>query len=197
MIAFIKGKLWEVQAGAVVLEAGGLGYQVQVPLSLLGKMPARGGEVMLHTHLVVREDGFSLYGFQEQSELEYFTKLLNVSGVGPKGALAILTLFTPGDLRRAILSEDITSLTRAPGVGKKTAGRIILELKDKLPGPAVDQDAGAFGAGGEIDAVAALEALGYSAAEARRAVQAVLPKDGGEPPAAELVKNALRLLVRK
>lgn len=197
MIAFIKGKLADLQAGAVVLDVGGIGYRVQVPLSLLNDLPARGGEVMLHTHLAVRDDGFSLYGFQEQAELDYFTRLLNVSGVGPKGALAVLTIFSPAELRQAILGEDTAALTRVPGVGKKTAGRIILELKDKLPGPAVSQEAGPAGRGREIDAVEALQALGYSPVEARRAVQGALQNSGGDLPVADLVRGALRLLVSK
>lgn len=197
MIAFIKGKLADVQAGAVVLDVGGIGYKVQVPLSLLHRLPAQGGEVMLHTHLAVREDSFNLYGFQEQSELDFFLKLLNVSGVGPKGALAILTIFPPGELGRAIINEDIISLTRVPGVGKKTAGRIVLELKDKVSGLAVEQDTGHDGGGREIDAVEALEALGYSAAEARRAVKEAHAQFDEKPPVAELVRNALRLLMKK
>lgn len=197
MIAFIKGRLADVQAGAVVLDVGGIGYRVQVPLSLLHRLPEQGDEVMLYTHLAVREDGMYLYGFREQDELDFFLKLLNVSGVGPKGALAILTIFSPGELGRAIRNEDVISLTRAPGVGKKTAGRIILELKDKVAGLAVEQDAAHDGGGREIDAVEALEALGYSSVEARRAVKEARAKFSEEPPVAELVRNALRLLVRK
>lgn len=198
MIAFIKGKLADVQAGSVVLEAGGIGYKVEVPLSLLQSLPAEGSEVMLHTHLAVREDGFTLYGFRERSELDFFLKLLRVSGVGPKAALAVLTIFPPGELGRIIAAEDIASLTRVPGVGKKTAGRIILELKDKVAGLAVEQETGPPAGGGqEIDAVEALEALGYSAAEARKAVHNALKNFNEKPPVAELVKNALRLLLKK
>jgi len=197
MIAFIKGKLADVQAGAVILDVGGIGYKLQVPLSLFHRLPASGDEVMLHTHLAVREDGFYLYGFKEQSERDFFLKLLNVSGVGPKVALAILTIFSPGELGGVIVSEDITSLTRVPGVGKKTAGRIILELKDKVTGLAIGQDTGQDGGGREIDAVEALEALGYSAAEAHRAVKEASAKCDEKPPVAELVRNALRLLMKK
>ena len=197
MIAFMKGRLADVQAGCVVLDVGGIGYRVQVPLSLLNRLPGKGGEVLLHTHLVVREDGFSLYGFEGQGELEFFQKLLNVSGVGPKGALAILTIFPPGELRHAIVREDIVALTRVPGVGKKTAGRIILELKDKLSELSVEPDPVEKGRGGHLEAVEALEALGYSGAEARRAVKQALDQGDEIPGVADLVRIALRLLVRK
>ncbi len=197
MISYIKGKLAAAQTGFVVLDVSGIGYKVQVPLSLHYKLPAQGSELMLHTHLAVREDGFYLYGFQHLSELDFFMKLLNVAGVGPKAALAILSIFTPGELGRVIAGEDLASLTRVPGIGKKTAGRIILELKDKVSDIEGITDAGGYAAGREIDAAGALEALGYSAAEARRAVREALASLNENPAVEELVKSALRLLVKK
>ncbi|TEB08808.1 Holliday junction branch migration protein RuvA [Pelotomaculum propionicicum] len=197
MIAYIKGRLAAAQAGFVVLEAGGLGYKVQVPLSLQYKLPAPGSELMLHTHFVVREDGFYLYGFQNISELDFFIKLLNVAGVGPKGALAILSIFNPADLSRVIAGEDLVSLTKVPGIGKKTAGRIILELKDKVSDIAGIPEAGGFSAGREMDAAGALEALGYSAAEARRTVREALAGANENQTVEELVRSALRLLMKK
>lgn len=196
MIAFIKGKLADIQAGSVIIDVGGIGYKVQVPLSLQYRLPAAGSELMLHTSLVVREDSFSLYGFQGENELAFFLKLLNVSGVGPRGALAILSIYTPAELGRAIAGEDIASLTRAPGIGKKTAARIVLELKDKVSDLFDASDPRNIVIGREVDALEALEALGYSAVEARRAVKEA--QAGLEnPPVEELVKNALRLLVKK
>ncbi|WP_421072272.1 Holliday junction branch migration protein RuvA [Pelotomaculum propionicicum] len=195
MIAFIKGKLADIQAGSVIIEVGGIGYKVQVPLSLQYRLPAMGSEIMLHTNLVVREDGFYLYGFQGENELAFFLKLLNVSGVGPRGALAVLSIYTPGELGRAIAGEDIASLTRVPGIGKKTAARIVLELKDKVSDLFDSNDPRDLAIGRENDALEALEALGYSAVEARRAVkeaQAGLE----EPQTEELVRRALRLLVK-
>lgn len=196
MIAFIRGKLSNTQAGAVIVDVGGIGYYVQVPLSLLNSLPGPGEEIVMHTHLVVREDGFNLYGFKDLSQLEFFIKLLNVSGVGPKGALAVLTILSPSELKRAILSEDIALLTRVPGVGKKTAGRIVLELKDKVSGLIIENEV----ENAEIDrgneAVQALEALGYSVIEARRAVKAALETSDGKAQTAELVRKALRVLVR-
>lgn len=196
MIAFIKGKLADIQAGSVVLDVGGIGYRVQVPLSLQHRLPAQGSELMLYTSLVVRDDGFYLYGFQSESELDFFLKLLNVSGVGPKGALAVLSIYAPSELGRAIFGEDIALLTRVPGIGKKTAGRIVLELKDKLAGLITAADPESIGIGREIDALDALEALGYSLVEARRAVKEA-QADLENPQVEQLVKSALRLLMKK
>jgi Holliday junction DNA helicase RuvA len=196
MIAFIKGKLADIQAGAVVLDVGGIGFRVMVPLSLQYHLPPRGSEIMLHTSLVVRDDGFYLYGFQSENELEFFLMLLNVSGVGPKGALSILSIYTPGELGRAIAGEDIPLLTRVSGIGKKTAGRIVLELKDKAADLIIDSEPENIGISREIDALEALEALGYSPMEARRAVKEA-QADLENPQVEQLVKSALRLLLKK
>ncbi len=195
MIAFIRGKLAGVLNGSVLLDVGGIGYRVQVPLNLLNDLSDPGGEITLHTHLAVREDNLSLYGFRERDELDCFLKLISVSGIGPRGALAILTIFSPGELTRVIKNEDISSLTRVPGIGKKTAGRIILELKDKISWIEPEQDKKDAGRW-DMAAVEALEALGYPAAESRRAVQEALRSFEQKPPEAELVKAALRLLVK-
>ena len=164
-------------------------------LKSLNSLNDLGSEVTLHTHLAVREDNLSLYGFKERDELDCFLKLINVSGIGPRGGLAILTIFSPGELTRIIKNEDIPSLTRVPGIGKKTAGRLILELKDKISWLEPEQDKEDAGRW-DLDAVEALEALGYPAAESRRAVQEALRSFDQKPPEAELVKAALRLLVK-
>ncbi|MDI9448277.1 MAG: Holliday junction branch migration protein RuvA [Bacillota bacterium] len=195
MIAFIRGKLAGVLNGSILLDVGGIGYEIQVPLNLLNSLNDLGSEVTLHTHLAVREDNLSLYGFKERDELDCFLKLINVSGIGPRGGLAILTIFSPGELTRIIKNEDISSLTRVPGIGKKTAGRLILELKDKISWLEPEQDKEDAGRW-DLDAVEALEALGYPAAESRRAVQEALRSFDQKPPEAELVKAALRLLVK-
>ncbi|MDD2443850.1 MAG: Holliday junction branch migration protein RuvA [Desulfotomaculaceae bacterium] len=197
MIAYLKGKLAHAQAGYIIIDVGGIGYKVQAPLSLQDSLPPRGGEIMLYTHLVVREDGFYLYGFQEQSELESFLKLLGVPGVGPKGALAALTILSPDELWMAIAGADAATLTRVPGIGKKTAGRIILELKDKAPQVDVEQGAGREGGGRVNDAIMALESLGYSSLEARRAVKEAEGTANNLLTAEELIKNALRHLIKK
>lgn len=196
MIAFLNGRLAAIEAGAIIIDVGGIGYRVQVPLSIMHSLPEPGGQIMLHTHLAVREDDVNLYGFKEREEIEYFLKLLNVSGVGPKGALAVLTLFSPGELGQAIVNEDIPALTRVPGIGKKTAGRIILELKDKIPVAALKGAPGRIQAGLLNDAVAALESLGYSTQEAYKSVKEAQAGCNDELPVAELVKKALRLLVK-
>lgn len=196
MIAFLNGKLADIQSGSVIIDVGGIGYRVQVPLSIINTLPEIGNQVLLYTHLAVREDDVSLYGFREQAELEYFLRLLNVSGVGPKGALAVLTVFAPGELGQAIVNEDLSALTRVPGIGKKTAGRIILELKDKIPASVIKEAAGHKQNGLVNDAIAALEALGYSALEAHRGVKDALAGFNEEPPVTELIKKSLRMLVK-
>jgi Holliday junction DNA helicase RuvA len=196
MIAFLNGKLADIQSGAVIIDVGGIGYRVQVPLSLMSSLPEPGGQVMLHTHLAVREDDISLYGFRDRGELEYFLKLLNVSGVGPKGALAVLTLFMPGELGQVIVNEDLAALTKVPGIGKKTAGRIILELKDKISAAVIKGGTGHKQPGLVADAIAALEALGYPTLEAHKSVKEALAGFNEEPPVTELVKKSLRLLAK-
>ncbi len=197
MIAYIKGKLAYAQAGYVILDVGGIGHKVQVPLSLHESLPPRGGEIMLYTHLMIREDGFYLYGFREKGELEFFLKLLCVRGVGPKGALAALTILSPDELGRAIAGADTATLTRAPGIGKKTAGRIILELKDKMSQVDIDQKAGHESDGRVNDAIMALETLGYSKLEAHRAVKQAGGVSNELTTAEELIRNALRHLTKK
>lgn len=194
MIAFLKGKLASIENGAVFLEVGGLGYRVQVPLSLLHLLPPTGGEVVLHTHLAVREDSLYLYGFSEREELDFFLRLLNVTGVGPRGALAVLSIYRPAELARLIRDEDLAALTRVPGVGKKTAGRIVLELKDKISGKLPVRTAGEAAGGAAEDAVAALESLGYQPAVARKAVNQACSRFEEIPAAAELVKASLSIL---
>jgi Holliday junction DNA helicase RuvA len=197
MIAFLRGKLVFIQAGVVVLEVGGVGYRVQVPLSLLHRLPSVGEEVLIHTHLVVREDGIQLFGFLEEEELMIFIKFLSVAGVGSKGALSVLSIYSPDEIRRAILNEDVDALTRVPGVGKKIASRIVLELKEKIACVNTDKVSACGKKGERNDAVAALEALGYTHREASEAVDLV-QSDIKEPvPAADLVKKALRIFLKK
>ncbi len=196
MIAYVRGKLTDIRAGAVIIDVGGIGYKVHVPLSPQYQLLVGGSEIMLHTGLVVKDDGFYLYGFQTKNELTFFLKLLNVSGVGPRGALAVLSIYTPGELGRAIAGEDAALLIRAPGIGKKTAARIILELKDKVSGLFDEADPRNIIGGRENDALEALEALGYSAVEGRRALKEALA-GLEDAPVEELVRNALRLLVKK
>lgn len=184
MISYIKGPLTEVFEDTVVVEAGSMGFEVHVPLTVLEKLPRVGEEVKLYTYFQVREDAMTLYGFLNRQDLEMYKLLIAVNGIGPKAALGILSALRPDDLRLAILSGDAKAISRAPGVGTKTAQRVILDLKDRVHiediqaadfAAPVEQAAGMDSAGKE--AVEALIALGYSALEATRAVKKVTITD--------------------
>jgi Holliday junction DNA helicase RuvA len=183
MIASVRGKVVARRLDGVVLDVGGVGYLVQATQRALQKAQS-GQEVSLDTYLHVREDALQLYGFAEPAERELFELLLSVSGVGPKVALAILSNSTPGDLRRAIALDDETRFVAIPGIGKKTAQRIVLELKEKL-GPV---EVGWESPPQELVARDALVELGYSLPEAERALAGTDP----ELPPEERVRQALR-----
>ena len=183
MISSLRGKVVARMLDGVVLDVNGVGYRVQTTLRALRKAQAK-GEVTLDTYLHVREDVLQLYGFADPSERELFEHFLSVSGVGPKVALAILSGSTPADLRRAIVLEDTTRFVAIPGIGKKTAERVVLELKEKI-GP-VDSLPGA--PEHELVARDALVELGYSVLEAERALASTDPQ--AEPE--ERVRQALR-----
>ncbi len=183
MIARLRGTVVSRAPEAVVLDVGGVGYLVQATQRALAKARS-GNEVALDTYLHVREDALQLYGFAEPAERELFELLLSVSGVGPKVALAILSNSTPGDLRRAIALEDETRFVAIPGIGKKTAQRIVLELKEKLGAVDIAGEAPAQ----ELVARDALVELGYSVPEAERALAGTDP----ELPPEERVRQALR-----
>ena len=185
MISYIKGTLAEKMEGAAVVEAGSIGYRIFMPASALELLGAVGDEVVVYTYFQVREDAMSLYGFLSRQDREMFKQLI---GIGPKAALGLLGTLRPDDLRLAILTGDAKAISRAPGIGAKTAQRIILDLKDKVsaqemlsslavPAEAaagrVSQEASAFSAEAAREAVDALVALGYSNLEASRAVKQV------------------------
>ncbi len=206
MIHFIRGSLSEVADGLVVVEAAGVGYGIRVPASVIGALPPRGSEVKIHTYFSVTQNGVELYGFLTPEDRTMFTMLLTVSGIGPKGALGILSALTPDELRMAIVSGDSKSIARAPGVGSKTAQRVVLELKDRLDAaevfhtalehggdasaPGIGAPAGVYGV--QKEAVEALVALGYSNAEAARAVKKAEPQD--DMTVDQLLKAALKQL---
>lgn len=181
MYSYIKGVLTDVEEEVVVVEAGGIGYNIHTTGQTFRNLPSIGEEVKLYTYLNVREDAMILYGFVTKDDLRVFKLLIGVNGIGPKGALAILSVMTTDDLRFAVLGEDAKAISKAPGVGAKTAQRLILELKDKLSlEDAFEQKlantseqpaANSNGAKGE--AVQALVALGYSSSEALKAVNGV------------------------
>lgn len=200
MIGSVRGRLLYAGDEQVVVEAGGVGYQLSVPTSTRSALPPVGQEVFLWVHTFVREQAITLYGFAHREELELFVELLGVSGIGPRLALTALSTFSPREFRRVIAAGDGAALTRIPGVGKKTAQRLLFELKGKVAPPPPD-GAGAVGPGEPggpwADALAALVSLGYSGDEAAAALEAAAPAAGAggqEPDASELLRLALRRL---
>ena len=191
MIAFLTGRVASKTESGCVIDVGGVGYRVSMSTSSIASLPAEGDEVTVHTYLHVREDEMSLFGFENGEEMEMFGHLITVSGVGPKVALAALSSFPPQTLSEAICAEDAGVVSSIPGVGKKTAQRIILDLKDKV----------AAGAGGDTSATAtadaageardALTAMGFSAAEIAVALKGY---DGGEDDAQALLTHGLKRL---
>ena len=137
MISYVKGRLADIFGDTIVVEAGSLGFNIRVPLSLLDTLPDIGREVLIYTYFQVKEDAMTLYGFSSRQDLDMFKMLIGVNGVGPKGALAILSVLTPDSLRIALVTGDAKAIAKAPGVGSKTAQRIILDLKDKVPAEAL------------------------------------------------------------
>ena len=200
MIASLRGTLLETWAGACVVEAAGVGYLVQVSAHTASVLPAKGQEVFLRTRQVVREDAVQLFGFADAEELELFDLMIAVSGVGPRLALAVLSGLRPQALRRAIREEQVGMLTSVPGIGKKTAERLVVELRDKLealPGAAAAAGGGRAGVLPRserwADAVAALTRLGYTATQAQEAVRRAAGADE-EQSLEQLVRRALALL---
>lgn len=181
MISFIRGELVEVLEDTVVVENNGMGYNVKVPMSVLADMPQCGMEVKLFTYLYVREDAMNLFGFLSRDDLNIFKMMLGVSGIGPKGALAILSTMTSNELRLAVVSDDAKAISKAPGVGLKTAQKLIIEMKGRISMPEFGGDTTVLLPTGQenvandarAEAIAALTALGYSNSEAVLAVKKV------------------------
>jgi len=192
MIASVTGTLAERDGDTIVVQTdGGVGYAVTVPAGVAERLPVRGSRVSLHTELVVKEDGWALFGFDHPAERLVFQRLLGASGFGPKLALALLSALGPERTVRSILSRDLISLSSVGGIGKKKAERLVLELQDRFgamvfgaPAPRTD---------GSDDAVRALVGLGYGPAAAEDAVRAVLV-NGAEPETPQLIRRALQQL---
>jgi Holliday junction DNA helicase RuvA len=176
----------------LVLDVQGIGYQLTVPLGLLAKV-GPGQDLVLYTYVHVREDELSFYGFESLAEKRLFLLMLGVSGIGPKAALATLSAFAPDEIQAAIASENISLLTKVPGIGKKTAQRLVLELKEKFKETLVPADKVPAGQRGISDALETLLALGYNMAEARQALGQV---NGPDLTTEEQVKSALRVLAK-
>ena len=175
MISFLRGKIAWIEEDKVTLDVNGMGYGVYMSGHDMGLLPPGGKEVMVYTYLHVKEDAMQLFGFLTRDALAVFKLLITVNGIGPKGALGILTALTPDDLRYAVVSNDIKAICAAPGIGKKTAEKLVLELKDKLRLEDALESAGNTALFGDVqaDAVQALVALGYGNTEALKAVRQV------------------------
>lgn len=204
MIGFIKGIVDEIRENMILLDHNGMGYRIYMPAGNLMDDLQTGDEVKVYTHLSVREDALQLFGFLTKDDEEIFEQLLGVSGIGPKGALGILSAMSADEIRFAVLSDDAGTISKAPGIGRKTAQKLILELKDKF---ALDDafekklahsaGAGAAAAGGkggseQKDAIDALVALGYASSEAMRAVRKADPD--GSMDSETILKAALKFL---
>lgn len=193
MISRVRGQLVTREPERVeVMTAGGVAYELEIPLSVFEKLPRVGQEVELLTHQVVREDDLLLFGFLQPGERSLFGRLLGASGVGPRLALAMMSTLTPTALVRAITDRQVATLVQVPGVGKKTAERIALELGDKLDDLAIAAGPSVKGAAAQ-EAVGALVALGYTAADASAAVRRSIEEDGPEKDAQALIRKALAL----
>ena len=199
MIYSLRGKLIHVGENTAVIECGGVGYLCSTTRNTLNALPAQGSEVMLNTYMNVREVAIELFGFATIAEQNCFRRLTSVSGVGPKVALGILSELKPDQLMLSLVSQDVKSLTRAPGVGKKLAERILLELRDKVKNEELSQqlqqvsqvsDQLASGSGNSAEAVSALVVLGYSQSEAARAIAG----QPAETSVQDLIKTGLKKL---
>ena len=181
MYSYLKGFFVCIEDGKVVIEVGGVGYEVSVPTSVLVDIPEAGEEIKLFVHQIVREDALELVGFADREQKRIYLKLLSISGVGPKAALAILSVLTPLELIRAVAENDYRAIARANGVGPKLAQKVDLELKDKVDKDALEQMSGQSIASREepayIEALQALTALGYQPNEAKKALQGVAVTD--------------------
>jgi Holliday junction DNA helicase RuvA len=200
MIAFLRGRVLDKQPNRVVIDVGGVGYEVLVPLSTFYEIGDEQSEIALRVHLHVREDVLQLYGFVTDLERQMFERLIGISGIGPKLAIAVLSGMDPRDLVGAVQRADVARLTRVPGIGKKTAERIVLELKDRLsqlsaPAPAGPAAPPASSDRFRPDLLSALENLGYHRPQAERAIDAVLTQ-APESTFEQALRGVLRELMK-
>jgi holliday junction DNA helicase RuvA len=196
LIGFLRGRVAAKHPPLLVIEVGGVGYELEAPMSTFYGLAAVGAETTLHTHLVVREDAHVLFGFGSERERALFRELIKVSNVGPRIALAILSGISVEDFHRCVESEDVASLVRIPGIGRKTAERLIIEMRDRLkalagPATAVGAAGGAAGlaVSAQTEAYGALIALGYKPAEVVRLLKSV---DPSVTSTEEMIRHALR-----
>lgn len=195
MISHLTGVLSSKDIDKVeVMTAGGVGYELQIPLGVFETLPRQGEKVSLHTHLVVKEDGWQLFGFSSVFERRLFQKLLTANGVGPSLALGLMSALSANRLVRAIQEKDIPTLQGVPRVGRKKAERLILDLADKLDGIGGEEGAPRVAGGAAEDAMRALVSLGYTNADAEKGVRSALDAGGSGLSAAELIRAALAKL---
>lgn len=198
MYSYIKGRLEEIREDHVTIENNGIGYRIFMPERCITELPPRGEEVKIFTYLHVREDAMLLFGFASRDELELFRMLIGVSGIGPKGGLAILSVLSPDDLRFAVLSEDDKRIAKAPGIGKKTAQRLIIELKDKIDMTEaelvgdVDHRMSEAATTARDEAIQALQALGYAKSDAYAVISKL--SIGEDDDVETILKQALKEL---
>lgn len=202
MISYIRGQLAAIEETKIVVDVGGVGYGIFMPGRVMAKLPQTGTVVTIHTFLNVKEDSMQLFGFLSKDDLAVFKQVITVSGIGPKGGLSILSQLSADDLRFAVLSNDVKAICASQGIGKKTAEKLILDLKDKLRledvlehAQADAADAGGVPAVSDIqqDAVAALTALGYGSTEALKAVRKV--EAGPDTKVEDVLKQALKFMM--
>lgn len=199
MINHVKGILEGVKQDSIIVDVNGLGFRIYYPYTMIGKLPSVGQEVKVYTYLHMREDGSALYGFSTADERDFFEQLISVSGVGPKVGQSILATIPATDVRFAIATEDVNKLTKVPGVGKKTAQRMVLELKDKIGKLTLETEMEGIELSpmpkeAAADAISALMALGYAYNEAAKAVGKVRKELGAELSLESTIKKALAVL---
>ena len=198
MLSYVKGQLVEVFNDTIVVENNGIGFNIKVPATVISHFSKIGEPVKVYTYLQIREESHSLFGFLTRDDLNIFKMLINVNGIGPKGALAILSTISPNDLRFAVISGDVKLISSAPGIGNKTAQKLIIELKDKVSlEDALENtlyESGSTGSDSEAqnEAIEALCALGYGSAQAVRAVRQV--EDIESKDSEVILKEALKKL---
>lgn len=198
MIAYLEGKLKEKSFDRVIVDVNGVGYELFVSATSLNKLPEKGKAVSLHTFFYVREELMQLYGFATEDEKDLFEKLLSIPGIGPKLALSILSVFSVPSFKKAILASDVDAVTAIPGIGRKSAQRLIIELREKLALPVAEVLPATLKSEQEelvySEVKNALLGLGYTAAEAKKALEGFPLGDGEVPKAEEMLKYALRNL---
>ena len=200
MYAYIKGEIVDITEDSLVLECNNIGYNIRVPSSVIQRLPAVGTTIKIYTYTSVREDAFQLFGFLSKDDLDIYKKLITVNSIGPKAALGFLSAISTDDLRFAIISGDAKAIAKAPGIGKKSAERIILDLRDKIGLQTESQEAGlpvlemSGNTTAKNEAIEAMVSLGYTPAEAVKAVRQVAVTDKME--SGEILKLALKAAIR-